>query len=110
MWLARMLTAWHEPCMPRACCSSLNHTGVQRAWRLRACRLNASHRAAEKYIAQFPSPLLSHCARFVAFVAGSFAALLLFTALLDDDLLERHLFGRNLVWCAVGRALHPLFG
>lgn len=63
-------------------------------------RLNASHRAAEKYIGQFPSPVLSHAAKFVAFVAGSFAALLLATALVDDNLLERHLFGRNLVWCA----------
>lgn len=62
------------------------------------CRLNASHKAAEKYISQFPSPMLSHVAKFVAFIAGSFAALLLFVALMDDNLLERHLFGRNLVW------------
>ncbi len=62
------------------------------------CRLNASHKAAEKYIQQFPSPALSHAAKFVAFLAGSFAALLLFMALVDDMLLERHLFGRNLVW------------
>ena len=62
------------------------------------CRLNASHKAAEKYIQQFPSPVLSHMAKFVAFLAGSFAALLLFMALVDDTLLERHLFGRNLVW------------
>lgn len=61
-------------------------------------RLNASHKAAEKYIQQFPSPVLSHMAKFVAFIAGSFAALLLFMALVDDTLLERHLFGRNLVW------------
>ena len=64
------------------------------------CRLNASHKAAEKYIQQFPSPVLSHMAKFVAFLAGSFAALLLFMALVDDTLLERHLFGRNLVWSA----------
>lgn len=61
-------------------------------------RLNASHEAAEKYIAQFPSPLLSHGARFVAFIAGSFAALLLGAALVDDQLLERRLGGRTLVW------------
>ncbi|EIE20298.1 APG9-domain-containing protein [Coccomyxa subellipsoidea C-169] len=79
------------------------------AWRLREFnelphylnhRLNASHKAAEKYIQQFPSPVLSHMAKFVAFLAGSFAALLLFMALVDDTLLERHLFGRNLVWWA----------
>jgi Autophagy protein ATG9 len=61
-------------------------------------RLNASHEAAEKYIGQFPSPLLSHGARFVAFIAGSFAALLLGAALVDDQLLERRLGGRTLVW------------
>ena len=62
------------------------------------CRLLASQKAAEKYIGQFPMPVLSHVAKFVAFLTGSFAALLLFVALIDDDLLERHLFGRNLVW------------
>ncbi len=34
-------------------------------------------------------------------MAGSFAALLLFAALVDDVLLERHLFGRTVVWCAI---------
>ena len=62
------------------------------------CRLNASHRAAERYIQQFPSPMLSHVATFVSYMAGSFAALLLFLAMVDDMLLERHLYGRNLVW------------
>lgn len=42
----------------------------------------------------------SHAARFVAFVAGSAAALLLCVTLLDERLLERDLFGRQLVWCA----------
>ncbi len=62
------------------------------------CRLSASHKAAEKYNQQFPSPVLSHTAKFVAFIAGSFAALLLFMTMVDDMLLERHLWGRNLVW------------
>ena len=62
------------------------------------CRLNASHKAAEKYVAQFPSPLLSSIAKFVAFIAGSFAALLLFVTLTHDDILERPLFDRNVVW------------
>ncbi|KAK9829634.1 hypothetical protein WJX72_006986 [[Myrmecia] bisecta] len=77
------------------------------AWRLREFnelphyihhRLNASHKAAERYITQFPSPALSHVAKFVAFIAGSFAALLLFLTLMDEVLLERPLYGRNLVW------------
>ena len=73
----------------------------------RARRLNASHKAAERYIAQFPSATLNHAARFVAFVAGSFAALLLAAALVDDVLLERHLFGRTVVWCAGPRGRAP---
>ncbi len=62
------------------------------------CRLNASHKAAEKYIAQFPSPVVTHVARFVAFITGSFAALLLFLALIDEVMLEREIFGRQVVW------------
>ena len=46
---------------------------------------------------QFPSPAVAHVGKFVAFIAGSFAALLLALALVEDTLLERHLFGRTLV-------------
>ena len=42
--------------------------------------------------------LRSHVARFVAFVAGSVAALLLCVTFIDERLLERDLFGRQLVW------------
>lgn len=52
-------------------------------------RLNAGHAAAERYCAQFPNYALSHLARFVAFVAGSFAALLIALTLADERLLER---------------------
>lgn len=45
-----------------------------------------------------PFPARSHAARFVAFVAGSIAALLLVVTLIDERLLERDLFGRQLVW------------
>lgn len=62
------------------------------------CRLSASTAAAEKYIAQFPSPLVAHVARLVAFIAGSFAALALGAAFVDDFLLDRKLGGRTLVW------------
>jgi hypothetical protein len=37
-------------------------------------------------------------AKFVSFVAGSFAALLLGLSLLDENLLEVPLGGRNVVW------------
>lgn len=63
-------------------------------------RLDSSHKAAEKYLQQFPSPGLTQVANFVSFIAGSFAALLLFMTLMDDFLLERDLFGRHVVWWA----------
>ena len=63
-------------------------------------RLNASTKAAERYMQQFPSPVLSEAAKCVAFVAGSFAAWVLFMAALSDVVLERPLFGHTLVWCA----------
>jgi autophagy-related protein 9 len=37
-------------------------------------------------------------AKFISFVAGSFAALLLALSLLDENLLEVPLAGRNVVW------------
>ena len=43
-----------------------------------------------EYTNQFPSPLTSMIAKFVAFVAGSFAAVLLGVALMDETLLEAH--------------------
>ena len=44
----------------------------------------------------------------MAFIAGSFAALLLAVALLEDTLLERHLYGHTLVRGAyTRRALAP---
>ena len=49
---------------------------------------------------QFPNPVLSELAKCVAFVAGSFAAWVLFMAGLSDVVLERPLFGHTLVWCA----------
>jgi autophagy-related protein 9 len=41
---------------------------------------------------------LPQVAKFVSFVAGSFAALLLGLSLLDENLLEVPLGGRNVVW------------
>lgn len=62
-------------------------------------RLSSGHAAAERYVAQFPSYAASHVARFVAFVAGSFAALLIALTLVDERILERDLAGgRQTVW------------
>ncbi|KAG1681142.1 hypothetical protein FOA52_015585 [Chlamydomonas sp. UWO 241] len=70
-------------------------------------RLAASHAPASRYLSQFPSHMLASLARFVAFVTGSFAALLLLLTALDETLLERPLFGRHLVWwlAAIGIVL-----
>lgn len=50
-----------------------------------------------RYLSQFPSHMVGSVCRFVAFVMGSFAALLLLLTFLDETLLERALFGRHLV-------------
>lgn len=50
-------------------------------------RIDQALPAAERYVAQFRSRSLVYCARLVSFLAGSFAALILALALVDDDLL-----------------------
>uniref|UniRef100_A0A7S1X4Z6 Autophagy-related protein 9 n=1 Tax=Tetraselmis chuii TaxID=63592 RepID=A0A7S1X4Z6_9CHLO len=76
-------------------------------WRLRefnevghllSDRLGFSRDAASKYVAQFPTPIVRQVAKFVAFVSGSFAAMVLFLAIVNDVLMERHLAGHNLVY------------
>ncbi|KAF3793626.1 Autophagy-related protein 9 [Nymphaea thermarum] len=61
-------------------------------------RINASVVHAADYLKQFPSPILSLIAKFVAYVASGFTATFIFIALLDESLLEAHIYGRNLVW------------
>ncbi|WOL15401.1 Peptidase S28 [Canna indica] len=63
-------------------------------------RLNNSAVHASNYLKQFPSPLISIIAKFVSFVSGGFAAILIIIAFLDESLLEGHIFGRNLFWYA----------
>ncbi|XP_075264030.1 uncharacterized protein LOC142355895 [Convolutriloba macropyga] len=63
-------------------------------------RLSASRAASTAYISQFPTPVVRQIARFTAFISGSFAALVLFLATINDVLMERHLAGHNLVWWA----------
>ncbi|GAA99309.1 uncharacterized protein L969DRAFT_102683 [Mixia osmundae IAM 14324] len=48
-------------------------------------RLHRSYPAAEMYVEQFPKELTSQIARFVAFVSGSFASVLVLFSLLDPD-------------------------
>ena len=68
-------------------------------------RLDGAAGAAEWYVSQFPSHAAAHVARFVAFVTGSLAALLLLAAALDDRLLESPLYGRHVVWWVAGLGL-----
>ncbi|KAJ3056688.1 autophagy protein atg9 [Rhizophlyctis rosea] len=51
-------------------------------------RLNRSYEKALEYMAQFPAEKLIIVARFVAFISGSFAAVLLILTLVNDELLH----------------------
>lgn len=63
-------------------------------------RINNSVMHASDYLKQFPSPIITIIAKFISFVAGGFAAILIIIAFLEESLLEGHIFGRNLFWYA----------
>lgn len=63
-------------------------------------RMNSSVEHASNYLKQFPSPILTIVAKFISFVSGGFAAVLIIIAFLEESLLEGHIFGRNLLWYA----------
>lgn len=63
-------------------------------------RINSSVANASNYIKQFPSPLITIIAKFISFVSGGFAAILIIIGILDESLLEGQVFGRNLFWYA----------
>ncbi|KAK4407217.1 Autophagy-related protein 9 [Sesamum angolense] len=63
-------------------------------------RMNSSIFHASDYLKQFPSPILTLVAKFISFVSGGFAAVLIIIAFLEESLLEGHIFGRNLFWYA----------
>jgi Autophagy protein ATG9 len=50
--------------------------------------MNNSAVHASNYLKQFPSPLISIIAKFISFVSGGFAAILIIIAFLDESLLE----------------------
>ncbi|THH01658.1 hypothetical protein EW026_g1076 [Hermanssonia centrifuga] len=52
-----------------------------------ARRLNESYPLASMYIGQFPNEKVTLMVRFVAFIAGSFAAVLLLASVIDSDLI-----------------------
>ncbi|KIM30981.1 hypothetical protein M408DRAFT_327891 [Serendipita vermifera MAFF 305830] len=49
-------------------------------------RLDTSYPTANMYLNQYPNTAVSHIARFVSFIAGSFAGVLILGSLLDPDL------------------------
>jgi autophagy-related protein 9 len=53
-------------------------------------RINSSVEHASNYIKQFPSPIISIIAKFISFVSGGFAAILIIIAFLEESLLEGH--------------------
>ncbi|KAJ4903516.1 autophagy 9 (APG9) [Raphanus sativus] len=63
-------------------------------------RINSSAEHASQYLNQFPSPIISIVAKFVSFVSGGFAAVLIIIGFLEESLVEGHMFGRNLFWYA----------
>ncbi|KAL5136734.1 Autophagy-related protein 9 [Glycine soja] len=63
-------------------------------------RINSSVLHASNYIKQFPSPIISIISKFISFVSGGFAAILIIIAFIEESLLEGHIFGRNLFWYA----------
>lgn len=85
-------------------------------------RINNALGHSPDYLKQFPSPIISLVAKFISFVSGGFAAVLIIIAFLEESLLEGHvriltiylscfyvflmyicilqIFGRNLFWYA----------
>ncbi|KAF6170341.1 hypothetical protein GIB67_043031 [Kingdonia uniflora] len=63
-------------------------------------RTDSSVVHAANYLKHFPSPILTIIAKFISFVSGGFAAVLIIIAFLEESLLEGHIYGRNLLWYA----------
>jgi autophagy-related protein 9 len=61
-------------------------------------RLSAAYPNANKYVAQFPSPVVNILAKFVSYVVGSFAAIALVCAMIDDRLLQAYVGDRDVLW------------
>lgn len=62
-------------------------------------RINSSFEPANSYVLQFPSNELAVVAKFVVFIAGSFAGVLILLSLVDEEmLLYVKVLDRNLLW------------
>ncbi|TQD73431.1 hypothetical protein C1H46_041017 [Malus baccata] len=60
-------------------------------------RITSSVVHASDYLKQFPSPIISIVAKFISFVSGGFAAILIIIAFLEESLLEGHYTGMMLL-------------
>lgn len=62
-------------------------------------RINSSFKASNQYVLQFPSNELAVIAKFVVFICGSFAGVLILLSLVDESLLLYvKVMDRNLLW------------
>eukprot|EP00736_Rhodelphis_marinus_P002412 Rmarinus@m.3997 len=61
-------------------------------------RLAQTYSPADDYLRQFPQHLVSMVARFIAFVIGSFAAVLAFIGLVNAEMLNNEIFDQKLWW------------
>jgi autophagy-related protein 9 len=73
----------------------LNFLFLQQVDHLFKHRINSSVVHASEYLKQFPSPIISIIAKFVSFVSGGFAAVLIIIAFLEESLLEGHVRNTN---------------
>ncbi|XP_071684497.1 autophagy-related protein 9 isoform X3 [Lolium perenne] len=64
-------------------------------------RMNNSTVYSLDYFKQFPTPLVSIVAKFISFVSGGLAGILLILGFLGESILEGHVFGRNLFWYTI---------
>ncbi|XP_062200971.1 autophagy-related protein 9-like isoform X2 [Phragmites australis] len=64
-------------------------------------RMNNCTVQSVNYLKQFPTPLISIIAKFISFVSGGLAGILLILGVLGESILEGHVFGRNLFWYTV---------
>ncbi|KQJ89792.1 autophagy-related protein 9 isoform X3 [Brachypodium distachyon] len=64
-------------------------------------RMNNSTVYSLNYFKQFPTPLVSIVAKFISFVSGGLAGILLILGFLGESILEGHVFGRNLFWYTI---------
>ncbi|XP_006661652.1 autophagy-related protein 9-like [Oryza brachyantha] len=64
-------------------------------------RLNNSTVDSLNYFKQFPTPVISIIAKFISFVSGGLAGILLILGFLGESILEGHVFGRDLLWYTI---------